>query len=443
MRLHLSEESKYLKKHPKEMFWLSTCEMIQRFAFWGVGNLLVLYLIRFYDFSPAFASHVYGIFMGIGFFLPVLGGYITDRWNYKSPIYYGLLLTALGCFGLATTYYPLMYPSLLCITIGGGIFTPCIYALLGKAYHDKHHLREIGFSIYYAAVNLGVFIAMIALGLLIKIHGWRSVFITAGVIQILGVFTFFKAIKYFPKKALLPTKERPKHEKTSLTSWEKERLVLILIFCIVSLFFWCAYSQMGSSLIYFAYKFTDRSLFGWEMPTTWIISSESFYLLILVFPMTFLYLAMRKKDAEPTPPTKLALSMFCMAICYVIMVLAADFIPLGASSGDVSPFYMLGAFFLMAIAELLMAPISLSLVTNLCPKRFTAMFVGLWYLCIGIAYYFGGLIAGLVTSMKMTSFFSIFAIGSFITGFIMLIFTRKLNTMRHLEKFQDRKDPSM
>jgi|GEM_PF-781360 len=439
----LSEDAQYIKKHPKEMFWLSTAEMCQRFAFWGVGNLLVLYLIQFFELSTPVATHIYGLYTGVGFFLPVVGGFISDRWNYRSPIIYGFILTALGCFLLSVGYYPLTYPALLFIALGGGIFTPCVYTLLGKAYHDKHHLREVGFSIYYAAVNLGVFIAMIILGLLMKIHGWRAVFITAGCIQILGLFTFFKALQYFSKKAMKPTKEKKNYVKEKLRPWEKERLVLIVIFCIVSLFFWCAYAQNGASLVYFAYKFINREVFGWEMPTPWIISIETLFLLVLVFPMTLMYLYMRKRDAEPSPSSKLSLSMFAMCLCYVIIVLASEHIPLGATSGDVSPWYMVGAFLLMAISELLMAPISLSLVTNLSPKRFTAMFVGIWYFCSGIAYYFGGLIAGLVTSMKLTRFFSIFAIGSFIIGLIILIFTRKLNAMRHLEKIPGHKDPSM
>ncbi len=442
-KTHLSEDAAYLKAHPKEMLWLSTAEMCQRFAFWGVGNLLVLYLIQFFDISTPDATHIYGIFTGVGFFLPVLGGYLTDRWNYSSPIIYGFIATALGCFMLATTIYSLIYPALFLIALGGGIFTPCIYALLGKAYSEKHHLREIGFSIYYAAVNLGVFVAMIVLGLMIKYHGWRAVFITSGIIQLIGLFTFYKARSFFSEKELKPAKKTKKTESTPLSSWEKERLILISIFCFISIFFWASYSQNGSSIVYFAYKFTDRYVFGWEMPTPWIISIEMLYLILLVFPITFLYLYLRSRDAEPTPPMKLSLSMFAMCICYVILVLASEFIPQGARSAEVSPWYMVGAFFLMAISELLMAPISLSLVTNLSPKRFTALFVGIWYFCIGIAYYLGGLVAGLVATMKLTNFFSIFAVLSFIVAFCTLLFTRKLNSMRHLEKFPGEKDPSM
>ncbi|MCK4934474.1 MAG: MFS transporter, partial [Simkaniaceae bacterium] len=97
------------KKHPREMYFLALTEMAQRFAFWGIGNLLVLYLVRYYHFAGEKATHFYGIFTGIAFVLPVIGGYLADRWNYKSPVIWGMILTALGCFLLATTKFTLLF----------------------------------------------------------------------------------------------------------------------------------------------------------------------------------------------------------------------------------------------------------------------------------------------------------------------------------------------
>ncbi|MEI8300232.1 MAG: peptide MFS transporter [Chlamydiota bacterium] len=421
-------------KQPKEMYLLALTEMCQRFAFWGVGNLLVLYLVQYQKFTDASADKLFGIFTGIAFVLPVVGGYIADRLNYRLPVISGIILTSIGCFLIASGNLTMLYIALCFIAVGGSIFTPSIYALLGSLYRNQHHLRDSGFSIYYSAVNIGVFLAMILLGAIGQAHSWNMAFLIAGLIQLLGLIPFHKALKTFDVTHITPSHfTSAKQPSAPLHSYEKERIWVICILSFFSILFWIAYNQGGSSMNLFALNFTNRSIGSFQMPPSWLLSSESLYLLILAFPLAKLYTHLAKKHKDPTPPMKSVISLVMMGLCFLVMVIGSSSLPKNATAGLISPFYLLIAYAFMALGEMLIAPIGLSLITHLSPHRFTAMLVGVWYLCIGVAFYLGGIIAPWMSRVKeMSHFFSIFVVISFVFALLLLLLVKKLNKMRHL-----------
>lgn len=418
-------------RQPKAMYLLALTEMCQRFAFWGIGNLLVIYLVQGQKFTDVRADMLFGLFTGVAFFLPVLGGYVADRIGYKMPVILGSLSTALGCFLLSTNSGALLYPALFFAAIGASIFTPSIYTILGKVYHDNQQQREGGFTIYYAAVNLGVFIALIVLGAIGQ-DNWTYAFLVAGCVQLVGLVPFLKVAK--DKKISAPVRKTEKVKNLPLTKHEKSRIVVIAVLSFFSILFWLAYNQGGSSMSLFALNFTDRHLGSYTMPPSWLLSSESLFLVLLAFPLSSLYTFLRKKKSDPTPPTKTALSLFAIGICFAIMAFGALQIPPEAKSAAISPFYLIFAYFLMAVGEMLIAPIGLSLITHISPHRYTAMLIGIWYLCIGIAFYLGGLVATLMSKVHtLTEFFTFFVIATFVLGIILLLFVEPLKRMRHLE----------
>lgn len=421
-------------KQPKEMYFLALTEMSQRFAFWGVANLLVLYLVQYQKFKDSAADQLFGIFTGFAFVLPVIGGYIADRMNYRLPVIWGMLSTAIGCFLIATGSISMMYLALFFIAIGAGIFTPSIYALLGTLYHEKHHLRDSGFSIYYSAVNIGAFLAMIILGAIGQAKSWNGAFLIAGCIQLLGLIPFQKALKTIDmNKIAKASKAASEKKKPKLHKHEINRIYVICILSFFSILFWMAYNQGGSSMNLFALNYTNRHVMGFEMPASWLLSSETLYLVIFAIPLAKLYMHLSKRKMDPTPPMKSAISLFSIGICFLIMAIGASQIASGSQTAAISPSYLFIAYAFMALGEMLIAPIGLSLVTHLSPRRFTAMLVGVWYLCIGIAFYLGGAIAPLMSKLtNMNSFFGMFVVISFVFGTILLLLVRKLNQMRHL-----------
>jgi POT family proton-dependent oligopeptide transporter len=419
---------------PKAMYLLALTEMCQRFAFWGVGNLLVLYLIEYHQFAEATADHLFGIFTGIAFILPVLGGYIADRMNYRLPVIWGMLFSTIGCFLIATGSVSMLYISLLLIAVGGAIFTPSIYTLLGSLYHNNHSLRDSGFTLYYSSVNLGIFIAMVVLGL-IGTKNWNVAFLIAGLVQLLGFWPFRAALKSIDPNKIAPMHyQKNSGKKAKLHSHEKDRIWVICILSFFSILFWMAFNQGGSSMNIFALKYTDRHVMGFQMPASWLLSSESLYLVIFAFPLAKLYTWLAKRKLDPTPPAKSVMSLFAIGVCFLIMTIGASQIATGAKGAAISPFYLFGAYGFMALGEMLIAPIGLSLLTHLSPRRFTAMLVGVWYLCVGIAFYLGGIMAPLMSKLtNMNAFFGLFVAISFIFGILLLLLVKRLNQMRHLD----------
>lgn len=427
----------FYSKHPKEMYMLALVEMCQRFAFWGMGNLLVLYLVQYHHFTDIRADHLYGFFTAIAFVLPVLGGHLADRMGYRLPVLWGSVASALGCFLLATGSSSLIYAALGCAAIGASIFTPSIYSLLGQVYQDKHHLREGGFSIYYCSVNIGIFLAMFVLGFIGQNHNWGIAFFIAGCVQLLGILPFLKVMKS-PVLANLSKLHEAKgsynQEKTPLKKHEKQRIIVICILALFSILFWAAYNQGGSSMTLFALRYTDRHVLGFEMPPSWLFSAEPLYLVILAFPLTSLYLFLSRRKKDPSPPMKSALGLFAMALCFLVMVIGARSIPAGAKEGAVSPFYLLTSYGLMALGEMLITPIGLSLITHLSPRRYTALLVGVWYACIGIGFYAGGIIAGWMGGLQtLSQFFSINLVSSLVPAIVLLFLIKKLNKMRRMD----------
>ncbi len=421
------------QSQPKAMYLLALTEMCQRFAFWGIGNLLVLYLVQYHKFTDSMADHLFGIFTGVAFILPVIGGYIADRLNYRLPVVWGMIFSAIGCFLIALGNVTMLYIALVFVAVGGAIFTPSIYALLGSLYHNHHSLRDSGFTIYYSSVNLGSFLAMTVLGL-IGTKNWNTAFVIAGIVQLIGLLPFRSAIRNVDASKIAPMHFKKTNEKkVTLHPHEKDRIWVILILSFFSILFWMAFNQGGSSMNLFALNYTNRNIMGFEMPPSWLLSSESLYLVIFAFPMTKLYTYLAKRKMDPTPPMKSALSLFAMGICFLIMTIGASQITSGAHKAAISPSYLFVAYAFMAFGEMLIAPIGLSLLTHLSPRRFTAMLVGVWYLCVGIAFYLGGVLAPLMSKLtNMNTFFGIFVVISFIFGLMLLLLVKKLNKMRHL-----------
>ncbi len=419
-------------RQPKEMYYLSLIEMCQRFAFWGIGTLLVLFLVQQYQFSDAKAASLYGIFTGVAFVLPLLGGYIVDRTSYRGGVIVGSISTAIGCFLIATGQPSLLYLALLFAAVGASIFTPSIYTILGNVYHGESSLREGGFSIYYAAVNIGVFLATFILGALGHAGAWGVAFLLAGFVQLLGLVIFIKIMKRPAFAEFHGRQKEITRKKVPLNTKERDRIIVICVLSFISILFWISYNQGWSSMSIFALRFTERQFGSFNMPASWLLSFESLFLVILAFPLAWFYNFLQKRNLNPSPAMKTFFSLVAIGFCFFLMRLGASQIPEGAKEAAVSPFYLISAYAFMAIGEMFLAPIGLSMVTRLSPRRYTAFLVGAWYLCIGVAFYLGGLIASFMSSMhELSGFFTIFVLASWIPAVLLFFGAKKLQKMSH------------
>ena len=417
-------------RHPKEMFFLALTEACQRFAFWGIGLLLVLYLVKSHEFSDKSATHVFGLFTASAFFLPLFGGIVADRWNHITPVILGACLTAVGCFILASNISLLIYPALAAIACGNALFTPSIYTLLGHAYHNHHNLRPIGFSLYYAIYNAGVFIAMVVLGYL-QTFSWEAVFIVCGCVQFLGLIPFWRTIPTF-KKMHIDEKKKAKRikKKAPLHKYEIQRLIVIVVLCLASIVFWAAYNQDGTSLPLLILRHTDRMIGSFEIPTPWFLSSMPLFLLLFVYPLASFYLFLGRVRSTPNPIVKTIFSFVIMGLAFLLLMRVTKSIPAQA----ISPWYIVSTFALISIAELLIAPIGLSLITHLSPRKYTACLIGFWYCCLGVGSYLSGYVAGFIETVPFSQFFGGFAYVCLAVALVLAVFLKKLTKMRHFSK---------
>lgn len=425
-------KSAALSNHPKGLWVLALTELCERFAFWGVGNLLVLYLIEYYQFSNVKATHIYGMFTGVAAFLPLIGGWLSDRWNYQMPMILGALANIVGCLLLALGSSSLLYLNLAILAVGFGLFTPSIVAVLGHLYKGKEHLREAGFSIYYASINIGVFLALFSLGIVAKKLGWPAAFILAAIVQGLGLLPI---VWYFyahrTSHASLEKMQKELHtQKAPLTREDKRRVVVIIIFCVLSIFFWAAYNQAFSSISIFVHSFMNKEIGGYQIPEGVFLSSQSFFLILLAPILAILYAWLQKRHKDPSVAKKTALSFLFLSAAFGVMVMASSQISPLATEASISSGYVVGTYFLIAVSEMLLAPIGLSMVSVLSPQRLTGFFMGFWYVCVGIAFYLGGNLAGLMEKLGgLNRFFAIFVITSLIPALLLLLFAKKLTHM--------------
>ena len=411
---------------------LAITELCERFAFWGVGNLLVLYLIEYYQFSNVKATHIYGIFTGVAAFLPLLGGWLADKWNYRMPMLLGAAANVFGCLLLAWGDASMLYVSLAILAGGFGLFTPSIVAILGHLYVDKSYLREAGFSIYYASINVGVFLAMFSLGIIAQELGWHTAFLLAAIVQLLGIIPIIWYMRAHNKtgKHAAPVIEAISNRKEPLTRGDYRRIAVILIFCIFSIFFWAAYNQAFSSIAIFVHTFMNREVAGHTIPEGVFLSTQSFFLILLAPVLACLYAWLQKRHKDPSVAVKTMLSFFFMAAAFCIMMIGSYQIAPTETSASVSSGYVIGTYFLIAVGEMLLAPIGLSMVGALAPGRLVGFFMGFWYVCVGVAFYTGGNLAGWMEKLGgLDRFFGIFVISSLIPAISLFLLRKKLTHM--------------
>lgn len=425
-------KSASLSNHPKGLWRLALTELCERFAFWGTGNLLVLYLIEYYQFSNVNATHIYGIFTGIAAFLPLLGGWLADRWNYRGPMLIGALANVVGCLMIALGGPSLLYVSLAIIAGGFGLFTPSIVALLGDLYKEKEHLREAGFSIYYASINVGVFLALFSLGIIAQKWGWNYAFLLAAGVQSIGIIPiilYLRESKAHQSRGHEPINDLLR-EKSPLTRGDWRRISVIVIFGIFYIFFWAAYNQAFSSISIFIHTFMNREVGGFSIPEGVFLSTQSFFLILLAPILACLYAWLQKRHKDPSVSRKTTYSFFFLAAAFGIMAFGASQIPATAESASISSSYVIITYFFIAISEMLLAPIGLSMVSVLAPRKLTGFLMGFWYVCVGIAFYLGGNLAGLMEQMGgLNRFFGLFVITSLIPAVCLLVFGKKLTYM--------------
>ena len=421
-------------KHPKGLYLLFTVEMWERFSYYGMRALLVLYMIKALQFSTEKAGSIYGWYTGLVYFTPLIGGYLADRYfGQRMCIMIGGIFIAMGHFTLAVPYMPCFFAALGLLIIGNGFFKPNISTVVGLLYEENDPRRDGGFTIFYMGINLGAFFSPLVCGTLGEKIGWHYGFAAAGVGMVTGLlFYLFAQNRYLGNKGLriADVRRTQSQQNSPLTQVEKERIAVIFILSFFVIFFWATFEQAGSSLTLFADRSTNRVLpwIHWVFPTSYFQAVNP--LLIIVFAPLFsrLWLYLAKRKLEPSVPIKFFLGLILVGLGFLFMIAAAY---LFERTGPVGVFWLLAVYLFHTLGELCISPVGLSMVTKLSPAKFTSLLMGTWFLANFTANLVGGLFAGNYDAMDHKLFFLLPAATACVSALILLMLAPTLKKWMH------------
>jgi len=435
-----------IKEHPKGLFLCFSLETWERFGFYGVRALLVLFMTKALMFSTQKAGTVYGYYLGFVYLTPLLGGYIADKfWGRNKAIIIGSLIMALGQFMLAGVAFMnpevvndkfiwLFYLSLIIIILGGGFVKSNIFTVVGAMYEKNDPRRDSAYTIFYMGINLGAFLAPIVCGFLGERVGWGWGFGTAATFMMIGIIHYMMFCKTQLPESVQHPASRDKHgtkiNHEPLTKEEKQKLAVIFIMAFFNIFFWAAMGQAGSSLTLFAEHSTARyiSLLAWQVPTSWFQSLNPIFIVALAPLFSSLWVNLAKKQMEPSVIYKFVWGLVLASLSFLLMVLA---VMVYEVSGPVSMLWLVAVYLIQTVGELCLAPIGFSLISKLSPVKFASFIMGLWFTSLFVANLASGLFAGKYDSMNHKTFFMVPVVTAGIAAILLLLLAKPIKKWMH------------
>lgn len=399
------------------------------------------------------AAAIYGIYTAAVYLFALPGGWISDRlMGMKNAVFWGGCIIAAGHFSMALPWDGTFYLGLVLIVLGTGLLKPCISSIVGELYTARPGAqRDAGFSIYYMGINLGAIFGPLVCGYLGENVNWHYGFAAAGIGMVLGLIQF----RISSKKHLAhvgdfvpPPAEDAAAWRTIRTGWrvtvagtvlflafiaaaifgyvpidpaaiaangsvviavlalayfcyiyygggidaaEKGRMKAAGVLFFVAALFWAGFEQSGSSFNLFAMRYTDRELFGWEMPASWLQATNALFIITLAPFFAALWVKLGLRNLNPSSPVKFALGVMLLGAGFGVMALAAELVVQGQS---VLPTWLVVTYLLHTMGELCLSPIGLSLVTKLAPRNFSAQMMGFWFMSSAIGNLMAGVLAG-------------------------------------------------
>ncbi|MGG3739029.1 peptide MFS transporter [Aeribacillus pallidus] len=453
---HEQIEERSSKKHPPGLYLLFFTEMWERFSYYGMRAILVLYLTTAVisgglGMKEEAALMLYGFFTGAVYLTPLVGGYLSDRFlGRRLAITIGGILMALGNFALFSSQtYTALYIGLALLIIGNGFFKPNISTLVGELYEENDRRRDGAFTIFYMGINIGAFFAPLVIGFLAEdffkttvdgfVHyGFKYGFLAASIGMIIGqlIFNIF-GNRYLGDIGKKPTgkpqvNDQGVVEKKPLTKKEKQRTAVIFILAVFVVAFWAGFEQAGSSLTLYTAKFVDRDLFGYEIPISWFQSLNPLFIVILAPILSALWLKLSySKRGDLSIPTKMGLGMILLGLGFLVVTLAV--LQTGSDEANIvvkaNVLFIIATYFLHTLGELLLSPVGLSLVSRIAPVKLASLLMGVWLASSGVANIVAGRLAAYTSSLGYLEVFSLIGFVTIGLGLILLFISKKLVQM--------------
>ena len=442
------------ERHPAGLYTLFFTEMWERFSYYGMRALLVLYMIDKVDgleISQESATAIYGLYTALVYLVALPGGWIADRLlgSQKSVLYGGVLIAA-GHFTLAVPSTTAFVIGLMLIVFGTGLLKPNISVMVGQLYPQGGSRRDAGFTIFYMGINLGAFFGPLVCSYLGERINWHLGFGAAGVGMVVALIIFLATRHLLGEAGLHPAHGAGGQQRSNFVPWliiatgvatavlitalmiqgripfdpvwlskssrnviigigglyllgvfvlgrlsglEFRRMCVLVLLLLACAMFWSGFEQAGSSLNIFAKDYTFLSIPGskLEIPAGWFQSLNPFFIIVLGPVAASLWVTLARRGQDPSIPGKFGWGLILLGLGFLIIYAGSRTL---ATTPKVWPTWLICTYLVHTIGELCLSPVGLSAVTKLAPQRFQGQLMGMWFLSTSL----GNLIAGLFAS---------------------------------------------
>ena len=472
--------------HPRGLSTLFFTEMWERFSYYGMRGILLLFLVASvqnggFGMTDRTGAAIYGLYVGLVYLMALPGGWVADRiLGQRRAVFIGGCFIAAGHFSMAIGTALTFYLGLCLIVIGTGLLKPNVSAMVADLYPEGGNRRDAGFSIFYSGINVGAMIGPLICGFLGEKVNWHLGFGAAGVGMVLGLIQYRLGGKYLGEAGL-----RRKAEVTAagdrtairrlalgvavffglialtallqvagvihldvykvaqgtgffmlglailyfgavlflskLSRAEKKRIAVIFVFFMAAVLFWAGFEQAGSSMNLFAERLTQRVIFGWEMPASFLQSVNSIFIIALAPVFGFLWVRLGRK--QPSTPAKMGIGLAFLAIGFLVLAWGASFTAGGAR---VSMLWLIMTYLLHTVGELCLSPVGLSSVTKLSPRPLVGQMMGTWFMGTALGNLIAGLAAGGFQGMSVEELFLSVAKVTGIAGVVLLVLAKPI-----------------
>ena len=426
--------------HPVGLFILFFTEMWERFSYYGMRAILVLYLVQTTtDANPGLgwsngeALALYGWYTMLVYVASIPGGWIADKFigQKKSVLYGGILLVA-GHSILAVEQLWAFYTGLGLIVAGVGMLKPNISTMVGGLYRQGDIRRDKGFTIFYIGINVGAFLSSLIVGYVGEVHGWHYGFGLAGIGMALGLIQYLVGQKYLKHVGNFLGSSENQLDKDAmnkpLTKVEKDRVIVLFISFLLVIVFWGAFEQAGGLMNIYAKEKTNRMLMGWEIPASWFQSLNAMFIIFLGTSVAAYWAKKKLKGKVATSLYKMIIGLIIMGTGFFFMSAASSQFE---SQGSSAMYWLVLAYLFHTVGELCISPVALSYITKLAPLKYGSLMMGIYFAMTGFGNKLAGLLGESAEGLGEFTVFTGIALFCVIFGTLVMLFRKKLEILTH------------
>ena len=410
-------------RHPRGLPILFFTEMWERFSYYGMRAILVLYLTHTttgdnpgMGWSDAGALELYGWYTMMVYLMSLPGGWLADRLlGQKKTVLVGGVLIAAGQFCLAAGAAAAFYAGLILLVTGVGCLKPNVSTMVGGLYGEGDPMRDKGFTIFYIGINIGAFSSPLIVGYIGEVYGWHYGFGLAGIGMLLGLIVYLLGRRHLAEVGI---------GEVALVGGEPT----LLISFIIVLVFWAAYEQAGGLMNLYTQDKINRVVLGYEIPTSVFQSVPALFVIIFGTPVMNFWGRRYAKGKESSSLFKMAVGTIVMGTGFLLMSGAA----LQAAGGEKAMLiWLVGAYLMHVLGELSISPVALSFITKLAPVKYASLMMGVYFAATGLGNKAAGMLGELATKAGELQVFTGIFVFCVVFGVLLLVFFKKLKALTH------------